>query len=81
MLCVCVLGQKASLEGSRPLQLPTCFRRLYAEVVGPVLETLLSPDQTAIRCGHCGTNICRTTKFLRTGPAGSPSPRLESTLG
>ena len=45
----------------RPLQLPTCFRRLYGAVVagvlGPIIEPQLCADQAAVAGGHCGPNI------------------------
>ena len=48
-------------SGMRPLQIPSCFSRLYgsvvASVVGPRLEAELSTHQSAIAGGNCGTNI------------------------
>ena len=42
--------------GMRPLQLPTCFRRLFgavtAGVLGPLVKPQLYCDQAAVACGH-----------------------------
>ena len=49
----------------RPLQLPTCFRRLggaaLAEVAGPVLERQFSPRQAAVRGGTAARTSLRRT--------------------
>ena len=58
----------------RPLQLPTCFRRLFGTVVasevGPLVEPLLCEDQAARAGGHCGPNITRAFRFLEGGSGG-----------
>ena len=42
-------------DGMRPLQLPTCFRRLFGTIIvrwlAPEIEPQLSPDQAAVRGG------------------------------
>merc|ERR1711884_41067 len=52
-----------SVAAQRPLQLPTCLRRLFgaalADEVGPAVEPRLSPDQVAKRGGSCGPNVRR----------------------
>eukprot|EP00959_Pyramimonas_sp_CCMP1952_P168385 3518431-Pyramimonas_sp.AAC.1 len=57
----------------RPLQLPTCLRRLHgatiADHLGPVIEPRLSPNQAAKRGGQCGPNIIRHEP-PRPGPGG-----------
>ena len=62
----------------RPLQLPTCFRRLYgavvADIVGPVMEPQLSPDQAAVRGGQCGPNITAANQHLADGTPQEPPP-------
>ena len=55
----------------RPLQLPTCTRRLFgsacARILGPALEPSLEPAQAAIAGGHCYQNIARAhTHTLQT---------------
>eukprot|EP00959_Pyramimonas_sp_CCMP1952_P327807 6862934-Pyramimonas_sp.AAC.1 len=59
----------------RPLQLPTCIRRLcgasLADLIGPAVEPLLSPNQAAKRGGQCGPNITKVTGHLSS----PPSPR------
>ena len=56
----------------RPLQLPTCFRRLFgaiiADLVGPELEPQFSIDQAAIKGGQCGPNITLANQHLSTRP-------------
>ena len=60
-----------SVLAQRPLQLPTCLRRLFgaalAEVAGPVLEPQLSAFQAAKRGGSCGPNIRRLYEHLEHG--------------
>ena len=60
-----------SVLAQRPLQLPTCLRRLFgaalAEVSGPVLEPQLSPLQSAKRGGSCGPNIRALFEHLERG--------------
>ena len=52
----------------RPLQLPTCFRRLFGSILvdwlAPEVEPRLSGDQAARRGGHCGANITRAFRHL-----------------
>ena len=54
----------------RPLQLPTCFRRLFgaalASVVGPAAEPHTCDDQAAKAGGSCGPNIRRAYQHLET---------------
>ena len=56
----------------RPLQLPTCFRRLYGTTIvaiaAPLIEPLLSAGQAAIRGGDCGRNIVMVHRHLEGGP-------------
>ena len=66
-------------NGQRPLQLPTTLRRLYGcyfmSVVGPVVEPLFSPQQTAIKGGECGHNIKRVyAHLLDTSKPTPPTP-------
>ena len=55
-------------EGLRPLQLPTCIRRLYGvivvDLIGPPLEAAMSPHQAAVRDGTCGVNIRHAYQHL-----------------
>ena len=55
-------------EEMRPLQLPTCLRRLFgavlADIVGPCVEPLLCTDQAARRGGACGPNIKKAYRHL-----------------
>ena len=55
----------------RPLQFPTCFRRLFgvalASVVGPAVERHLCNDQAAKAGGSCGPNIRRAYQHLEAG--------------
>ena len=48
------------VSAQRPLQLPSCLRRLFgaalAAVAGPVVEPLMPPHQAAKRGGSCGPN-------------------------
>ena len=52
----------------RPLQLPTCIRRLFgaalASVVGPVVAPHMCDDQAAKAGGSCGPNIRRAYQHL-----------------
>ena len=52
----------------RPLQLPTCLRRLFgaalANVVGPAVEPHMCDDQAAKAGGSCGPNIRRAYQHL-----------------
>ena len=54
----------------RPLQLPTCFRKLFgaalAEMVGPAIEPHMSTDQAARAGGSCGPNIRRAFRHIET---------------
>ena len=69
--------------------LPTCFRRLFGAVVvdmlGPIIEPLLSQDQAAKKGGDMGQNISRV--FAHLGGSGEriqqpTEPRLwEAVLG
>ena len=64
----------------RPLQLPTCFRRLFgasiAEIVGPPIEAQLSVGQTAKRGGDCSTNIRAAYAHLEGRSPPPPPPDL-----
>ena len=66
LLSKCASPQAAG--DTRPLQLPTCFRRLtgaaLAGIVGPVIEPLLPPRQAAVRGGHGGPNILAAFRHL-----------------
>ena len=57
----------------RPLQLPTCIRRLFgaalASVVGPVVEPHMCDDQAAKAGGSCGPNIRRAYQHLEANMA------------
>ncbi len=48
-------------DGQRPLQLPTCFRRLFGSIimgiVGPIVEPQLSHRQASVRGGSCGPHV------------------------
>ena len=52
----------------RPLQLPSCFRRLYGsavvDVAAPIIEPRLSIHQSAIRGGTCGRNVSQVFAHL-----------------
>ena len=56
-------------NGMRPLQLPSCFRRLFgaalASFVGPKIEPKLSVHQPAVAGGACGPNIRRAYRHLQ----------------
>ena len=62
----------------RPLQFPTCFRRLFgaimADLVGPELEPQFSVDQAAVKGGQCGPNITLANNHLSTRPGPPPLP-------
>ena len=62
----------------RPLQLPTCFRRLYgaalAGVLGPLIEPHLCADQAAVAGGHCGPNITRAFAHLTRAGRDTTAP-------
>ena len=55
----------------RPLQLPSCFRRLYGtavvDVAAPIIEPRLSIHQSAIRGGSCGRNVSQVFAHLGGG--------------
>eukprot|EP00972_Heterocapsa_arctica_P005721 845635-Heterocapsa_arctica.AAC.1 len=55
-------------DGQRPLQLPTCFRRLFGSIimgiVGPIVEPQLTPRQASVRGGSCGPNITLAYQHL-----------------
>ena len=77
------LPSPQSAGDCRPLQLPTCLRRLFgasvAAVLGPAIEPGFSAGQTAIRGGHCGINISRAFRHLAgDGPCcrGNGNPGL-----
>ena len=52
----------------RPLQLPTCTRKLYGSMVmspvGPHVEPMITDDQAAKKGGDCGRNIKRVYQRL-----------------
>ena len=60
----------------RPLQLPTCFRRLFgdimADLVGPEIEPQLSVDQAAVKGGQRGPNILLANGHLSSRPGPAP---------
>eukprot|EP00959_Pyramimonas_sp_CCMP1952_P437013 9150192-Pyramimonas_sp.AAC.1 len=62
----------------RLLQLPTCMRRLFgaslADLMGPAVEPLLSPNQAAERGGQCGPNIAKVTQHLGSPPKPPTEP-------
>ena len=62
-----VLGAERPAE-MRPLQLPTCLRRIHgaalAGVVGPEVEPHLTEDQASKAGGSCGPNIRRAFDHL-----------------
>ena len=47
--------------GQRPLQLPSCLRRVFGGcligIVGPAIEPGFTRDQSAIKGGSCARNI------------------------
>ena len=55
-------------DGQRPLQLPTCFRRLFGSVltamVAPTIEPRFSEWQASVRGGSCARNISRAFEHL-----------------
>ena len=65
----------------RPLQLPTCFRRLFGasvgEIVGPPIEAQLAAGQTAKRGGDCGRNIRQVYRHLEGVGPDPPAPDLQ----
>ena len=65
----------------RPLQLPSCIRRLFgatiAEAVGPTFEAGLSAGQAAIRGGTCGPNVRCAYEHLASAPARPQDPRWD----
>ena len=71
----------------RPLQLPTCIRRLFgaalASVVGPVVEPLMCDDQAAKAGGSCGPNIRRAYQHLEAnmGEPGDAGPLWHDMIG
>ena len=60
-----------SVVAQRPLQLPTCLRRLFgaalAEAAGPTVEAGLSRAQAAKRGGSCGPNVRALFSHLERG--------------
>lgn len=64
--------------GQRPLQLPTCLRRLFGStlmnIVGPAIEPKFSEHQTAIRGGSCGPNITAVFQQLRSNQGANCGP-------
>ena len=73
----------AQADDLRPLQLPTCLRRLFgaiAEYAGASLESRLSASQAAIRGGSCGPNICRVVRHIEGTPARVPAPPRDAGL-
>ena len=58
------------VDGQRPLQLPTCLRRIFSssimEIVGPLVEPSFTKFQAAIKGGNCGPNITAAYKHLDT---------------
>ena len=66
----------------RPLQLPSCFRRLFGasivHIVGPAIEPLLSKGQSAVKGADCGKNIRKVFDHLQShgGKASSPNEDL-----
>eukprot|EP00959_Pyramimonas_sp_CCMP1952_P434901 9106425-Pyramimonas_sp.AAC.1 len=71
----------------RPLQLPTCLRRLHgatiADCLGSVIEPRLSPNRAAKRQGQCGPNITSATNHLALDPVADaePGPSWAALLG
>ena len=64
-------------EGQRPLQLPTCLRRLVeavaTEIAAPIVEPTLSRWQAARRRGSCRENVRTAVDFL----TGASEPAVE----
>ena len=54
--------------GLRPLQLPSCFRRIFGAVlagaVGPAIEPHLTAHQAAVAGGTCGPNVTAAFRHL-----------------
>ena len=54
-------GTTPGPNARRPLQLPTCMRRLYGamvmSLVRPHMEQMISEEQAAKKGGDCGQNI------------------------
>ena len=79
-LLVWILKQPRAEDpaGMRPLQLPTCFRRLYgaavAGAIGPLTEPQLCADQAAVAGGHCGPNIRSAFTHLARHRAAPEAP-------
>ena len=75
------IPQKEGLEMCamlRPLQLPTCFRRLFGTIImtqiGPLVEPNLSQQQAAILGGSCGPNIGEVFRHLQGKGLDKPPP-------
>ncbi len=64
--------------GLRPLQLPSCFRRLFGAVLagaaGPAVEPHLCTHQAAIAGGTCGPNVASAFAHLGGDSAPPTSP-------
>ena len=71
----------------RPLQLPTCFRRLFgaalAMAIRPSVEAHFSGDQASRAGGGCDPNIRRAYQHLESWgmPAAPPGPLWCELLG
>ena len=68
--------------GQRPLQLPITLRRIFGsalmDIIGPVIEPMLSMHQAAKRGGSCGPNV--TTAFRHLESLGHQPPAAPSNL-
>ena len=73
--------------GTRPLQLPTCLRRLVGSVLvdltGAEMESRLSADQAAVRGGDCLRNVAAVYDDLagRGTQAGADIPMWRGLFG
>ena len=67
-----------SVGGQRPLNLPTCLRRLFGglgmQLLGPALEPHLDPGQAARAGGCCQDNIRAAVEHLDCRPGGGEGP-------
>ena len=85
-LLVWILKQAGAEEtsGMRPLQLPTCLRRLFGacitDILGPEVEPHLCVDQAAVAGGHCGPNIRAALAHL-SGTRAPPSATSSTVVG
>ncbi|MFM7979973.1 MAG: hypothetical protein ACKPKO_11725, partial [Candidatus Fonsibacter sp.] len=65
-------GAQRGPSALRPLQLPTCLRRLFgtvvADLVGPLVEPLLCRDQMAKKGGDMGLNVRVAVAHLSRPP-------------